>query len=200
MDALPLPLAGKQRIGVLGGSFNPAHEGHIHISLEALHRLQLDAIWWLVSPQNPLKPRAGMAPLAERIASAQHITRHHPIIKVTTIESHAHTRYTYDTVRWLKRHYRHNSFVWLMGADNLKQIPLWYRWEAIFLNIPVAIFDRSPFTNRVLASKAAWRFRPFRMREEEAPMLPLAAPPAWIYLHSRLHPASSTAIREKLHG
>jgi nicotinate-nucleotide adenylyltransferase len=110
-----------QRIGLLGGSFNPVHEGHVHISLEAIKRLRLDAVWWLVSPQNPLKSSEGMAPYAERLASAQSYARH-PRIHVSGIEKTLGTRYTIDTLRALTKRMPRQQFLWLMGADNLAQL------------------------------------------------------------------------------
>ncbi|MBV9833149.1 MAG: nicotinate-nicotinamide nucleotide adenylyltransferase, partial [Alphaproteobacteria bacterium] len=114
-----------RRIGLLGGSFNPAHEGHVHISLEALKRLDLDEVWWLVSPQNPLKAANGMASLADRMEGARSVTATHPRLRVTDLERKLGTRYTIDTVRALRRRHPHARFVWLMGADNLRQLPRW---------------------------------------------------------------------------
>jgi nicotinate-nucleotide adenylyltransferase len=192
----PNPWGGRsrKRIGVLGGSFNPAHAGHLHVSLQALHCLGLDELWWLVSPQNPLKPQAGMAPLAERMADARTIARH-PKIRVTGLEARLGTRFTADTLGVLVRRFPETRFVWLMGADNLAQIPDWDRWETIFRTVAVAVFDRSPYSYQSLAGKAARRFARVRLPVRQAGLLADVAPPVWTFLHLRRHPASATAIR-----
>lgn len=184
------------RIGLLGGSFNPAHDGHRHISLTALRRLRLDQVWWLVSPQNPLKPAAGMAPQVERIARARRVARH-PRIRVTGIESRLGTRYTADTLAALRRRFPAVRFVWLMGADNLRQMPRWHRWRAIFGAMAIAVFDRWPYSFQALAGQAARRYAHRRIAERQAFRLADLEPPAWVFLHSRLHPASATAIRAR---
>lgn len=184
------------RIGLLGGSFNPAHEGHLHISLLALRRLRLDQVWWLVSPQNPLKPEKGMASLDARLESARRLARH-PRLHVTDIEARLGTRYTADTLRALKRRFPRARFVWLMGADNLLQIPNWERWTAVFETVPVAIFARPSYSVRALAGKAAQRYRRWRVPAQRAGGLAWRTPPAWVFLHCRLHPASATKIRAR---
>ena len=180
----------------MGGSFNPAHAGHRHISLLALKLLKLDQVWWLVSPQNPLKPVAGMAPLAERLSQAA-LTARHPRIKVTDLERLLGTRYTADTLARLQRNFPRMRFVWLMGADNLSQIHRWDRWERIFAMLPIAVFDRPLYSLRALASKAARRFAGRRFRLSDAGRLGDLMAPAWIFIRAPLHPASATAIREK---
>ena len=196
----PKPLAGTLwrglRIGLLGGSFNPAHEGHRHMSLMALKRLGLDQVWWLVSPQNPLKPLKGMASLGDRLAIARHVAAH-PRILPTDIETRMGTRYTVDTLTGLKRHFPGTHFVWLMGADNLDQIPRWRGWTRIFSMVPVAIFPRQPYSTGALGGKAARRFAKARLDMTAAPGLATATPPAWVFLDAPLHPASATAIRRQ---
>lgn len=182
------------RIGLLGGSFNPAHDGHRHISLYALRRLRLDMIWWLVSPQNPLKPEAGMAAFGERIAGAQDVARH-PRIRVSDIETRLGTQYTVDTVRALKRRFRRHRFVWIMGADNLVQLPKWRQWTAIFDLVPVAVFARSPYSGTALSGPAARRYAHKRLPDRAASRLASTPAPAWVFLHTPLHPASATRIR-----
>lgn len=184
------------RVGLLGGSFNPAHEGHLHISIEALHRLGLDQVWWLVTPQNPLKSNKGMAPLAQRMQKARELTAGTPGIHVTDIERKLRTTYTIHTIRLLQRQYPHIKFVWLMGADNLQQFHRWYRWQDIFARIPVAIFDRSPFTYEAISGKAGRRFAQYRVGHRQAGTLALMKPPAWGYMHIFANPASSTHLRE----
>ncbi len=186
---------GVRRVGLLGGSFNPAHGGHRHVSLLALQRLGLDAVWWLVSPQNPLKPESGMAPLADRLARARAVARH-PRIRPTDIETRLGTRYTVDTVRALRRRWPHIRFVWLIGADNLLQLPRWHRWDMLFRLVPIAVFARHPYSLRALSGSAARRFATSRLPERAVRTLAGREPPAWAFLHIRVHPASATAIRE----
>ncbi len=189
-----LPVRG-QRIGLLGGSFNPAHGGHRHISLEALKRLQLDEVWWLVSPQNPLKPRDGMASFAERAASARTIAGRHQRLRVTALESALGTRYTRDTLRALAQRFPGVRFVWLMGADNLGQFHRWAGWTEIFYTFPVAVLDRPSYSIWTGAAKAAHRFRQARVPDREAGRLAAKEPPAWVFLRQPRDPRSATAIR-----
>jgi len=184
------------RVGLLGGSFNPAHAGHRHIAVLALDRLGLDAVWLLVSPQNPLKARAGMAPLDLRLDGAQRMARH-PRIVATAIEGELGTRYTADTLDALRRRFPRTRFVWLMGADNLAQISRWQDWASIFRRTPVAVFARPPYSLQALGSKAAQRFRAARTSAPGAGRLGRKAPPCWAFLPIPLHPASATAIRRR---
>lgn len=198
----PLPSYGDRRhlrVGLLGGSFNPAHDGHRFIALEALKRLGLDEVWWLVSPQNPLKSARDMAPQAQRADGARRVAAH-PRIRVTTIESRLGTRFTADTLRVLRQRFPAVSFVWLMGADNLVQVHRWRQWSSIFRNHPVAVFDRSPYSYRALASKAARRFASDRLPLSQAPVVAGCKAPCWVFLPIRRHPASATAIRAGRHG
>ncbi len=188
------PLHAGLRIGLLGGSFNPAHAGHRHISLHALKALGLDQVWWLVSPQNPLKPTRGMASLAERMAEARGVARH-PRIRVTAIERDLGTRYTADTLAELKRRFPRTRFVWLMGADNLRQIPRWRHWTRIFRLVPVAVLARPTYSMNALGGMAAQRYARRRVKDHRARGLAGHATPAWIFLRNPLHRASATAIR-----
>jgi nicotinate-nucleotide adenylyltransferase len=188
------------RIGLLGGSFNPAHPGHLHLSRCALKLLALDAVWWLVAPQNPLKPAAGMAPPNERLTSARTLAAIEPRIRVTDIEGDLGTRFTVDTIAALKRRFPAVCFIWLMGADNLIEIPRWKDWEAIFAAVPVAIFDRASYAETALGGEAARRFASRRLAEVDAEHLAAAEPPAWVFLHTPRHPASATAIRAGCKG
>lgn len=185
-----------QRVGLLGGSFNPAHDGHLHISLLALKHLQLDEVWWMVSPQNPLKPIQGMAPFEKRLADARELAKH-PDIRVTDIEMRLGTRYTYDTLTGLKACFPRVDFVWVMGADNLAQMARWHRWTKIFNLVPIAIFDRAPYSFDALAGRAAQAFARFKLRARDAHKLAEARPPSWIFFHTRLHPGSATRIRAR---
>ena len=182
------------RIGLLGGSFNPAHEGHLHVAELALQRLQLDQVWLLVSPGNPLKPALGMAPLAVRLASAARIGDGRRVV-ATAIEAGLGTRYTADTLAELRRRFPNARFVWLMGADNLTQLPRWRDWMGIMRTMPVAVFPRPSYNLRALAGRAAHRLRSARLPVAAAPSLALRNPPAWIFLPTPQHAASATAIR-----
>lgn len=183
------------RIGLLGGSFNPAHEGHLHISLAALRLLKLDAVWWLISPQNPLKSADGMAPLAARKATAAAVARH-PRIHATDIEQSLRTRYTADTLAKLKARFPSVRFVWLMGADNLIQLPHWARWQEIAASVPIAVFGRPAYSTRAMQGKATLRYARNRVSGMNAGRLAYRAPPAWSFFPIRSHNASSTALRE----
>jgi nicotinate-nucleotide adenylyltransferase len=194
---LKMPVAApNMRIGLLGGSFNPAHEGHRHASLVALARLGLDRVWWLVSPGNPLKRGAKLPPLAERVAAAKKIA-HHPRIVVTGFEGAQSSTYTVDSLRLLKRRFPHVNFVWLMGADNLGDVHRWRAWEEIFQLVPIAVLDRPGFRLKARASKAAQRFAAASIDESDANGLALIEPPAWTLLTMPLSGLSSTALRGK---
>jgi nicotinate-nucleotide adenylyltransferase len=187
--------APRLRIGLLGGSFNPAHEGHRAISREALKRLRLDRVWWLVSPQNPLKPTDQTADLAQRLAAARAIADH-PRVVVTDLERRIGTRYTVDTLAWLTRRCR-ARFVWLIGADNMAQLPRWRRWQRLVRMVPIAVFDREPYSYLALAGRMASAYAGGRLAERRAPVLAECPPPAWVYLRLRRHQASSTALRQR---
>ena len=189
----------RRRVGLLGGSFNPAHDGHRHVSLAALRALDLDEVWWLVSPQNPLKPEEGMATLADRFDSALVMARH-PRLRVSAIEIHLGTQFTADTLAALRRRFPLTRFVWLIGADNLAQIHRWRRWRQIFTQVPVAVLDRSPYSYEALAGRAARRFAGLRLPARRAAVLAEQSAPAWVFLHQRRHPASATAIRAEGRG
>jgi nicotinate-nucleotide adenylyltransferase len=182
------------RIGLLGGSFNPAHGAHRRISLAALDALGLDEVWWLVSPGNPLKPAKDMAPLGARFASAVRMTRHAPI-RVTAIERELGTVYTAQTLEKLVRRFPQHSFVWLMGADNLAQFHLWRDWRRIARTMPIAVATRPGYDGDALKAPAwGWlrRFvRPASMAQDWTEW----RPPALVLLQSPPDPTSATAIR-----
>jgi nicotinate (nicotinamide) nucleotide adenylyltransferase/ribosome silencing factor RsfS/YbeB/iojap len=187
-----------RRIGLLGGSFNPAHRGHLHVSLAALRRLDLDEVWWMVSPQNPLKPIAGMAPFAERLGQARRVAAGHQRIRVTDIENRlGGSYYTADTLQKLTRRFPRLRFVWLMGADNLVQLPRWARWTEIFRTVPIAVFDRPSYSQKALAGVAAQRFARSRVPERSARRLAETKPPAWEFFHIPLDRTSATRIRSE---
>ncbi len=186
-------MAGR-RIGLLGGSFNPAHEGHRQISLDALARLRLDQVWWLVSPQNPLKSSRDMKPFAARMTQAKAMAAH-PRIKISDFEQRHGLRFTVDSLRLLLRQNSGDRFVWLMGADNLSQIPRWRRWQEIFRYLPVAVFDRPGYTYKALSGLAARRFADARCKSPQA--LARRTPPAWCFLFGRRNSISATALRQR---
>ena len=189
-----VPRDTRRRIGLLGGSFNPAHDGHRHVSLEALKRLGLDEVWWLVSPQNPLKSDDGMEPLATRVARARQLA-HHPHIRVEAPEVLLGTRYTLDTVRALKRVYPHAHFVWLMGADILPQLERWLGWRELFQEVAIAAFARPGWSYAALQSAAPRAFARYRLDSSQARRLATCRTPAWCFIPSRLDSHSATAIR-----
>jgi nicotinate-nucleotide adenylyltransferase len=183
------------RIGLLGGSFNPPHDGHREISLAAIERLKLDAVWWLVSPGNPLKDPGAYAPYEERLALARRVSSH-PRIVVSDFENRKNLQYTVDTLATLEALWPQLRFVWLMGADALLEFGRWKDWRAIFAMVPIAIFAR-PGSAAPLKSEAARAFAPFRIDPEDAGDLAGAEPPAWVYFQDTRNPASSTALRAR---
>ncbi|MCC7321847.1 MAG: nicotinate-nucleotide adenylyltransferase [Rubellimicrobium sp.] len=182
-------------VGLLGGSFDPAHEGHAHLTREALKRLGLDRVWWLVSPGNPLKPDPP-APIAERIARARAVMDH-PRVVVTDIEARLGTRYTAGTLRRLMALYPGVRFVWLMGADNLAQFHRWQQWEWIMRQVPIAVMARPGTRLEGRGSRAADEYARYRMPAEAARRLARAQPPAWVFLDMPLSDLSSSAIRAR---
>ena len=184
----PGPVAKGLRIGLLGGSFNPAHEGHLYVSEIALKRLGLDYVWWLVAPQNPLKPVAGMAPVQTRLAGARALAGRHPRLVVTDAERVLGTRYTIDTLKALHRRFGELRFVWLMGSDNLAQFHRWRRWTEIAALMPIAVIVRPGSVLAQLNAKAMQRFA----RRKNFLRLPAIVP-----VDGRRNEASATAIRAK---
>jgi nicotinate-nucleotide adenylyltransferase len=182
------------RVGLLGGSFNPAHQGHLHLSLWALAALRLDRVVWLVSPQNPLKPAEDMAPFQRRLAVARRLARH-PRIEVSDLERRSGTRYSVDTVAALCRRRPRHRYVWLIGADIVPELERWHRWQHIFELVPVAIFDRPTYARIALASLAAQRFGRYRVRQPA--VLATRKPPAWCFVRGPTHPASATELRRR---
>jgi nicotinate-nucleotide adenylyltransferase len=184
------------RVGLLGGSFNPAHPGHLHISQLALDILALDAVWWLVSPQNPLKPAAGMAPLEVRVAAARERAAPEPRIFVSDLEQALGTRYSVDTLSALVKRYPATRWVWIMGADNLSELHRWKDWTRLFDLAPVAVFDRPTYSFPALQGEAAKQMAEHRVTRINAAALADAKPPAWMFLWSAFDPTSATAIRD----
>ncbi len=189
------PFQPGMRIGLLGGSFNPPHEGHALVTRLALTRLGLDRVWWLVTPGTPLKSPAELAALQERVEAARRLIAG-PRVAVTDIEAQIGARYTYDTLAWLARRARGARFVWLMGADNLGQFHLWRHWRAIADLTPIAVVDRPGSTLRAMSSPAAIALAPWRTPERDALRLAGRRPPALVFLHGPRSELSSTLLRK----
>ncbi|MEH6545502.1 MAG: nicotinate (nicotinamide) nucleotide adenylyltransferase [Sneathiella sp.] len=187
-----------QKIGILGGSFNPAHQGHREISLTALRLLGLDEVWWLVSPQNPLKSSEGMGEFKDRMASAKKITKH-PRIKISDFEARINEPRTAKMLPKLIESNPNCRFVWLMGADNLVQFPKWYQWEDIMDTVPIAVFNRPGYTYRALNGPIAHKYRKNRLFPaadgKPIPQFALTPPPCWVFVPQTAHKISSTHIR-----
>lgn len=193
-NSLPMPRRG-QPIGLLGGSFDPPHAGHVHISREALKRFDLSRVWWLVSPGNPLK-KHGPAPISDRMAASRALIRD-PRIEVTDYEDQRGTRYTAETLENLFRDYPGQRFVWLMGADNLATFHHWDRWEWIMQNIPVGVVARPGQRIAARFSPAAKKFAHCRIRGRESRLLAKAEAPAWCFINAPMMDISSTRIRSR---
>jgi nicotinate-nucleotide adenylyltransferase len=185
-----------QRIGLLGGSFNPPHVAHRQISEIVLKRLGLDQIWWLVTPGNPLKARGDLAPLAERLVLCRAMAKN-PRLVVTAFERDLPAAYTAGTLAFLKRRSPLVRFVWIMGADNLAGFHRWQRWREILTMVPVVVVDRPGWRLKALASKAARAFAASQVPETKARGLLAMPPPAWTFLTGPLSPVSSTDLRSK---
>jgi nicotinate-nucleotide adenylyltransferase len=181
-------------IGLFGGSFDPPHLGHVEVSLEALRALRLDQVWWLVSPQNPLKPNAPSSDLSRRVTAARALIRS-PRIKVTGIEAAIGTNYTAETLRRLLPRLPGVNCVWMMGADNLAGFHDWRDWERIAASLPMAIFNRPGANFAALSSPAAHALARFRIDPKDAGRLASTAPPAWVFLPSPTVAISSTELR-----
>ncbi|NDR58427.1 nicotinate-nucleotide adenylyltransferase [Aliiruegeria sabulilitoris] len=193
-DTLPHVGPG-QVVGLLGGSFDPPHMGHVHITREGLKRFGLDQVWWLVSPGNPLKAH-GPAPLERRMAAAKQVMQH-PRVIVTDIEAQIGTRYTAETLEELIRLYPRNRFVWLMGADNLAQFHRWERWEWIMANVRIGILARPGGRVEALNAPAARYGRAWRLPAEQAGLLARSVVPAWCFVNVPMKAISSSEIRAR---
>lgn len=191
-----LRLSPGMRVGLFGGSFNPAHDGHAHVAETALSRLELDRVVWLVSPQNPLKDARETASLADRMASARSQARG-PAMIVSDAETRMGTRWTIDTLRALQARHPGVRFVWLMGSDNLERFDSWRGWTDIMRAVPMAVVARPGSLLESRSAPAARRFAFARISSRKARLLPEMEAPAWIYLRAPLNPKSSTAIRRQ---
>ena len=182
-------------MGLLGGSFDPAHSGHAHITREALKRFGLDQVWWLVSPGNPLKER-GPAQMDRRLARARDVMQH-PRVQITDIETQLGTRYTAQTLAALQARFPFVRFVWLMGADNLAQFHLWQDWQQIMASVPVGVLARPGERISARMSKAAQLYARHRIAGRHSQLLRDAQAPAWCFVNAPMSDLSSTAIREE---
>ena len=182
------------RIGLLGGSFNPAHRGHRAISLSAIGALTLDEVWWLVSPGNPLKAVEGMAPLAARLASAAAMAQDAPI-RASDLETELGTRYTVDTLRAIIARFPRDRFVWLMGADNLAQFDKWHDWRGIAATVPIAVIARPGYDDDALAAPAMGWLRRYQRPVSQAKDWTEWSVPALVLLRFRPNPTSATQLR-----
>jgi nicotinate-nucleotide adenylyltransferase len=192
-QSIPLYTNG-MRVGLLGGSFNPPHAAHRAISLFALKRLKLDRVWWLVTPGNPLKDHDGLLDLDARAEAARKMAGD-PRIDVSCLESVIRTRYTVDTISYLRRRASGLRFVWIMGADNLAQFHRWQNWRRIASEVPIAVIDRPPQSFRALAAPAAQALARYRLPENQAGRLADQHTPAWIFLTGMKLNLSSTGLR-----
>lgn len=184
------------RIGLLGGSFNPAHEGHRLASLAALRRFRLDRVWWIVTPGNPLKAAAGLPAMPARLAAARAVAAH-PRIDVTGFEAALGTRWSVDTVRYLKRRCPGTRFVWIMGADIMAELHRWRRWRAFIEALPIGVVDRPGSTFNAARGRAATLMARGRLRESEAGRLADTEPPAFVFIHGPRSTLSSTRLRAR---
>lgn len=187
---------GGQRIGLFGGSFNPAHRGHYMVALYALKRLELDWVWWLVSPQNPLKDPSETGEYAARLAFTRTVARH-PRFIVTDIEKQMNARTTAETLRALRPLLGRGHFVWIMGADSFAGLHRWHDWLEIAETLPLAVLARPGYSLRALGGPAATRFSEAQIPAHLAPRLATSAPPAWCFIPMPLRAESSTAIRRR---
>jgi nicotinate-nucleotide adenylyltransferase len=194
---LGFALRAGMRVGLYGGSFNPAHEGHAHVAETAKRRLKLDRVIWLVSPQNPLKSRHETADLSERLARAARFTQGRGMI-VSDAETRLGAQFTIDTIRALKARFPGVKFVWIMGADSLAGFHRWRGWTQIMREVPVAVVSRPWISLKSRFSPAAIRFHRFRRRAHSATRLASAKTPAWVFLLGRFNFQSSTALRERM--
>ena len=203
----PLPLWGDNRscrIGVLGGSFNPAHAGHLAIAQQALIRLRLHQVWFMVSPGNPLKsnplntgkPDQDMASFIQRLCTAYGLNKGRRLI-VTDIEARMGTRYTIDTMQCLKTRFRNAHFVWLMGADSLLTLPRWKKWQRLVQTVPIAVFSRPDQNHLALRGQAKHVIAPWRRPVHQAAGLVTASSPAWVFFPHLHENISATAIRRQ---
>ena len=184
-----------KNIGLLGGSFDPPHKGHLYISLEAKKILKLDEVWWLVTPQNPLKINEP-ASYKDRVKNCKLIAKNHPV-KIKEIEKKINSRYSYETIEYLNGHYKNIKFFWLMGADNLINFHEWQNWNKIFEDISIVVFKRHGYNNKALNSKSAKTFANFHKRIQPTNQIIFSQLPSWTWIDNREVKISSTEIRNQ---
>lgn len=184
-----------RRIGLLGGSFDPAHQGHVHITLEALKRFDLDEVWWLVSPGNPLKTR-GPAPIEVRMKRARAVMQH-PLVHVSDIETQLGTRYTAETLRAVRQRFPAARFTWLMGADNLAQFHRWKDWQDIIQTVPIGVLARPGERIEGRTAPAAQIYRQDMLKGRRARLLSKSSAPAWAFINVPMRDISSTKLRAR---
>lgn len=195
-SAASLPSAStRARIGLFGGSFDPPHNGHVHVANTALKRLNLDAVWWFPTPGNPLKEAP--SDYHQRFQAVQDLTRHNRAFRVSNIEQRAQLRYTIDLVRRLRRQAPQAKFVWIMGGDSLMTFHFWKNWQALAATLPIAVVARPGFELAARVSPFAKKLRRHRLPDKAARILPDQTAPAWVYLPAPLNPISSTALRAR---
>lgn len=185
-----------KKIGLLGGSFNPAHAGHLHISEIALKHFGLDEIWWVVAKQNPLKSESEMAGFSVRFASATRVTKNNPHIKISDFEQSHDTQYSFDTIAIIKKQNPDDRFLWIMGADNLANFHKWHKWQEIAKMISIAVMDREDLAPVAMSSVAAKYMQGSFLPEEKSQSILQNSHPKWCFLHIDKHPDSSTRIRK----
>ncbi|PIB24058.1 nicotinic acid mononucleotide adenylyltransferase [Amylibacter kogurei] len=195
MRGMPIATAGL-RVGLLGGSFDPPHAGHLHISKWALKEFGLDQVWWLVSPGNPLKSE-GPADIDRRVLACEQLVDNHPRIVITDLERRFNTRYTAQTLQEIQKRYLGVRFVWLMGADNLATFHRWDRWDEIMHMMPIGVLARPGDQLAAGCSPAARRFRDYRLKARRSNALPYRAAPCWTLLTGPMVNMSSTEIRAR---
>lgn len=194
-DRILPPARPGERIALFGGTFDPPHEGHLLVARTVLTRLELDRLWWMVTPGNPLKNRGDQRSLPERVRLSHEAVRRDPRIRVTAFEAGFGVRYTANTVALLRRRRPSAHFVWIMGADGLAAFHRWQDWRRIAAALPICVVDRPGSTLSLLSSPAAHALARHRLRERDAAALPGRPPPAWVFLHGPRSVASSTALR-----
>ena len=190
-----------KKIGLLGGSFDPPHKGHLFISMEAKKMLKLDEVWWLVTPQNPHKI-SKPATYKERVKNCNNITRNFPI-KITEIEKQINSNYSYKTINYILNHYKNIKFFWLMGSDNLINFHNWQNWHEIFNNMSIVIFRRHGYNTKALKSIASQKFKSSRIINSNNNLNNFIVTPSWLVIENKEIKISSSEIRnqrEKLRG
>lgn len=195
LSRIPAAYSG-ERIGLFGGSFNPPHSGHFHVAQQALRRLKLDRIWWLVTPGNPLKDKSNLAPLTDRLAACEKLAGSRRMV-VSALEISLPSQFTADTLQHICKSRPGVNFIWIMGADNLGQFHNWDRWQDIAALMPIAVVDRPGSTMSLHNAQAANALSRYRIDEADAPVLAGMKPPAWTFLHGPRNALSSTALRER---